>query len=38
MGKKMDGPTNDTENLQNSQKHTIFVTYNQNQTIAHGGS
>lgn len=38
MEKKMDAPTNDTENLQNSQKHTIFVTYNQNQTIAHGGS
>lgn len=38
MGKKMDAPTNDTENLQNSQKHTIFVTFNKNQTIAHGGS
>lgn len=38
MGKKMNVPTNDTENLQNSQKHTIFVTYNQNQTIAPVGS
>ncbi len=38
MGKEMDAPRNDTENLQNSQKHTIFVTYNQNQIIAHGGS
>lgn len=38
MGKEMDAPTNDTENLQNSQKHIIFVTYNQNQTIAHEGS
>ncbi len=37
MGKKMNAPTNDTENLQNSQKHIIFVTYNQNQTIAHRG-
>ncbi len=38
MGKEMDAPRNDTKNLQNSQKHTIFVTYNQNQTIAHRGS
>lgn len=37
MGKKMDETTNHPENLQNSQKHTIFVTYNQNQTIAHRG-
>lgn len=38
MGKKMNATTNDTENLQNSQKHTIFATYNKDQTIARRGS